>query len=280
VKIPRFVNAFEHQRPFHRDPLRQEFFERYSSFLNRPPTFFRSQLCSQPTLSRLENAPSLKDAIRLSYALVDQWMDSHGCEPASVVLDIDDTFDVVHGHQQLSLFNTHYDERCFLPFTSMTPSELPVPVVLRPGKTPSGVEVRASAPVDAAYPQALAEDAHPVSRRRALRVTGDDGVVRSRRGLRLRPSRHEALVEEGGRNRGRRSHGARHRRQGCGARIRRDAAQGQILGQRARAIARIEATGLGLDIGFVVTNLAHGSAEGDVPVIVEIGGAALLTLSL
>ena len=34
-------------------------------------------LCSQPTLSRLENAPSLKDAIRLSYALVDQWMDSY-----------------------------------------------------------------------------------------------------------------------------------------------------------------------------------------------------------
>jgi hypothetical protein len=26
-----------------------------------------------------------------------------------------DTVDVVHGHQQLSLFNTHYDERCFLP---------------------------------------------------------------------------------------------------------------------------------------------------------------------
>ena len=23
--------------------------------------------------------------------------------------------DVVHGHQQLSLFNAHYDERCFLP---------------------------------------------------------------------------------------------------------------------------------------------------------------------
>jgi len=27
-------------------------------------------LCSQPTLSRLENAPSLKDAIRLTYALI------------------------------------------------------------------------------------------------------------------------------------------------------------------------------------------------------------------
>jgi hypothetical protein len=74
-----------------------------------------ADLCSQPTLSRLENAPSLKDAIRLTYALVDQWLASYAHEPASVVLDIDDTCDVVHGHQQLSLFNAHYDERCFLP---------------------------------------------------------------------------------------------------------------------------------------------------------------------
>lgn len=50
-----------------------------------------ADLCSQPTLSRLENAPSLKDAIRLTYALVDQWMASYARAPASVVLDIDDT---------------------------------------------------------------------------------------------------------------------------------------------------------------------------------------------
>jgi len=74
-----------------------------------------SGLCSQPTLSRLENAPRLRDVIRLTYILVDAWMDSYPREPASVTLDIDDTCDVVHGHQQLSLFNAHYDERCFLP---------------------------------------------------------------------------------------------------------------------------------------------------------------------
>ena len=32
-----------------------------------------------------------------------------------MTLDIDDTVDVVHGHQQLSLFNAHHDERCFMP---------------------------------------------------------------------------------------------------------------------------------------------------------------------
>jgi hypothetical protein len=103
-------------------------------------------LCSQPTLSRLENAPSLKDAIRLSYALVDQWMDSYECAPASVTLDIDDTCDVVHGHQQLSLFNAHYEQRCLLPIHVYdTERRRPVAVVLRPGKTPSGVEARISA---------------------------------------------------------------------------------------------------------------------------------------
>jgi hypothetical protein len=101
-------------------------------------------LCSQPTLSRLENAPGLKDVIRLTYALVDQWMASYATRPARVTLDIDDTCDVVHGHQQLSLFNAHYDERCFLPIHVYdAETSRPVAVILRSGKTPSGVEVRA-----------------------------------------------------------------------------------------------------------------------------------------
>ena len=50
----------------------------------------------------------------------------------------------MHGHQQLSLFNAHYDERCFLPIHVYdTERSRPVAVVLRPGKTPSGIEVRA-----------------------------------------------------------------------------------------------------------------------------------------
>ena len=77
-------------------------------------------LCSQPTLSRLENAPRLRDVIRLTYILVDAWMDSYPCEPASITLDIDDTCDVVHGHQQLSLFNAHMTNAASCRSTSMT----------------------------------------------------------------------------------------------------------------------------------------------------------------
>ena len=60
-----------------------------------------------------------------------------------MVLDIDDTVDVVHGHQQLAQWNAHYDERCFLPIHVYDAATgAPVVVILRPGKTPSGVELR------------------------------------------------------------------------------------------------------------------------------------------
>ena len=100
-------------------------------------------LCSQPTMSRWENAPSLREVIRLSYAMVDTYCASYKRPPAAVTLDIDDTLDVVHGHQQMSLFNAHYDERCFLPIHVYdTATARPVALLLRPGAPPSGAEIR------------------------------------------------------------------------------------------------------------------------------------------
>jgi len=100
-------------------------------------------LCSQPTMSRLENAPSKIEIARLMAAMVDQFCDSYRRTPSSITLDIDDTFDAVHGHQQLSLFNAHYDERCFLPIHIYeAASGKPVAMILREGKTPSGKEAR------------------------------------------------------------------------------------------------------------------------------------------
>ena len=100
-------------------------------------------LCSQPTMSRWENAPSLREVVRMTYAMIDAYCASYPRPPVAVTLDIDDTVDVVHGHQQLSLFNAHYDERCFLPIhVYETATSRPVAVLLRPGKTPSGDEVR------------------------------------------------------------------------------------------------------------------------------------------
>ncbi|MGH7057882.1 MAG: IS1380 family transposase [Acetobacteraceae bacterium] len=100
-------------------------------------------LCSQPTMSRLENAPSKIEIARAMAAMVDQFCASYRSAPASIALDIDDTCDAVHGHQQLSLFNAHYDERCFLPIHIYEgTSGKPVAVILRGGETPAGAEVR------------------------------------------------------------------------------------------------------------------------------------------
>ena len=102
-----------------------------------------AELCSQPTISRWENAPTLREVIRMSYAMVDLYCASYAHPPRAVTLDIDDTVDVVHGHQQLALFNAHYDERCFQPIHVYdTATSRPVAMLLRPGKTPSGTEIR------------------------------------------------------------------------------------------------------------------------------------------
>jgi hypothetical protein len=101
-----------------------------------------SDLCSQPTVSRWENAPTLREVIRMTYALIDLYCASYRRLPRAVTLDIDDTLDLVHGQQQLSLFNAHYDERCFLPIHVYdTVTSRPVAVLLRTGTTPSGVEI-------------------------------------------------------------------------------------------------------------------------------------------
>jgi len=101
-------------------------------------------LCSQPTMSRLENAPSKVEIARMMGAMIDLFGASWARPPAAITLDIDDTLDRVRGHQQLSLFNAHYDERCFLPIhICEAGSGKPVAVILREGKTPGGSEVRA-----------------------------------------------------------------------------------------------------------------------------------------
>ena len=68
--------------------------------------------------------------------MVDLWCKSHQRPPKAITLDIDDTADTVHGHQQLSLFNAHHDERCFMPIhVDDADSGHCLLTVLRPGKT-------------------------------------------------------------------------------------------------------------------------------------------------
>jgi len=94
-------------------------------------------------------------------------------------LDIDDTCDVVHGHQQLSLFNAHYDERCFLPIHVYdTERSRPVAVRAAPRQDAVGRRgARASAPARAPYPSTLDEKRASPSVATATTPARGDGMV-------------------------------------------------------------------------------------------------------
>ena len=99
-------------------------------------------LASQSTISRFENAPTKKDAVRLAGALVDHF--TGAVTPGHRdILDIDDTFNAAHGGQQLAFWNAHHDERGFASMHIYhAATGLPVATILRPAKTPGGSEVR------------------------------------------------------------------------------------------------------------------------------------------
>lgn len=100
-------------------------------------------LCSQPTISRLENLPDIRCLLRMGRAMVEVYCNSFCQVPRRIVLDIDDTFDAVHGGQQLRLFNAYHDEYGFQPIVVFDGEGRIVAALLRPAKRPSGHEVRA-----------------------------------------------------------------------------------------------------------------------------------------
>jgi hypothetical protein len=223
-----------------------------------------AELCSQPTMSRWENAPTLREVIRMSHAMVDIYCASYARPPAAITLDIDDTVDVVHGHQQLSLFNGHYDERCFLPIHVYdTVTSRPVAVLLRTGKTPSGIEIRG-------HVRRLVRRIRRHWPNTRITIRGDSHYGRPEVMAWCEANRVDyilglsgnavldRLVEPA-------ADDVRVRRAEAEVPVVRrytEAAYGAKSWGRARRVAaRIEATTNGLDIRYVVTNLTRGSAE-------------------
>ena len=100
------------------------------------------ELCSQSTISGLENLPDVRALLRMGRAMVDLYCKSFDKVPKRITLDIDDTFDAVHGGQQLRLFNAHYDEYGFQPIVVFDGDGRFITAVLRPAKRPSGREIK------------------------------------------------------------------------------------------------------------------------------------------
>ena len=100
-----------------------------------------ADLCSQPTISRLENLPDARALLRMGRAMVEHYCQSFRQVPRRIVLDVDDTFDAVHGSQQLRLFNAHHDEYGFQPIVVFDGDGRMIAAVLRPASRPSGRQI-------------------------------------------------------------------------------------------------------------------------------------------
>lgn len=229
-------------------------------------------LTSQPTVSRWENAPELRTLIRMARAMVDLWCNSYPRPPKAITLDIDDTADTVHGHQQLSLFNAHYDERCFLPIHLYdAASGHCVVTILRPGKTPDGKEVRAHLRrlvrrIRLHWPNTVITirgDGH-YGRREAM-AWCEQNDVQYVLGLPGNTAL-DALVEDKAdevrtRHAIAKAEAARTKRAIPEAKVVRDYAETRYGAKSwphpRRVVARFEATPKGLDIRYVVTNIVH-----------------------
>jgi DDE family transposase len=218
-----------------------------------------ADLCSQPTMCRLENLPTATALKRMMAAMVELFCDSFEQVPRRIVLDIDDTEDRAHGRQELAVFNAYYDERCFLPIHVYEAiSGKPVAVILRPGKTPDGSEVElvlrhVIRRIRARWPKVdilVRGDSH-YGRPEAMAWCERNrvGYLFGLAGNKVLLRRVAALAEAA----------ALERVEAGAAKVRRFgelAYAAETWHTERRVIARVEASDKGADSRFVVTNLA------------------------
>src|SRR5215467_10903602 len=92
-------------------------------------------LASQPTLSRFENAISIKSLRRLRDVFIDQFIASFDTPPRHLTFDLDAVDDPAHGHQQLTFWHGYYDQNQYLPLViTCADNDQFVMLSLRPGK--------------------------------------------------------------------------------------------------------------------------------------------------
>lgn len=76
-------------------------------------------LASQPTLSRFENQVDGRSLVKMGHAICDTVIARHSKrlkgKARRITIDMDPTDDPTYGGQQLTFFNTHYDNWCYLP---------------------------------------------------------------------------------------------------------------------------------------------------------------------
>ena len=86
--------------------------------------------------------------LRMGRGMVGLYSASFAQMPKRITLDIDDTFDAVHGGQQLRLFNAHYDDYGFQPIVVFDGAGRFVAAVLRPAWRAEQAVLRGGEPID------------------------------------------------------------------------------------------------------------------------------------
>jgi hypothetical protein len=125
-------------------------------------------MASQPTLSRFENGAGPRQLYNMGAALAESVIERHATRlhhrARLVTIDLDPTDDPTHGAQQLSFFNSHYDNACYLPMMGFVTfndeaDQYLCAAVLRPGNVTAsagavGIVRRLMALVRNSFPKA------------------------------------------------------------------------------------------------------------------------------
>jgi hypothetical protein len=125
-------------------------------------------MASQPTLSRFENAVGPRQLYNMGAALAESVIERHAQRlqhhARLVTIDLDPTDDPTHGAQQLSFFNSHYDNACYLPMMGFVTfngeaEQYLCAAVLRPGNVTAaagavGILRRLMALIRGSFPKA------------------------------------------------------------------------------------------------------------------------------
>lgn len=221
-------------------------------------------LGSQSTMTRLENSVTQRDLIGMFYGLIDNFLDGFSEPPEQLVLDVDPTAIRTYGQQELAIYNAHYGGHCLMPFHVYEGlSGRLIATVIRSGKTPTKEEIialikRIVRRIRERFPQArliFRADSHHC--KPGVLEWLEDNEVNYVVGLATNSVLRSEVAHLEDQVQG--LHGLAMKK------VRRfhsfEYAAGSWNDCRRRVVARVEATPLGTDSRFIVTDLRGASAK-------------------
>lgn len=99
-------------------------------------------LASQPTMSRFENQLGSKELYKIAKVFIDNFIASYTVQPKIIIIDCDDTDATLYGQQELGLFNSYYDDHCYMPLHIYEGfSGKLITTILKPGRRSKSVNI-------------------------------------------------------------------------------------------------------------------------------------------